>query len=66
MKHKRRVSPQATVGKQQPYDSVLKSLVSGHEQEILAFFLPGAKYIETLDIEALRTPLRLDRVYKVR
>jgi hypothetical protein len=50
----------------QPYDNILKSLFEGQEQQMLAYFLADAEYVDTLNIEVLRTPLRVDRVYKVR
>ena len=33
---------------------------------MIAYFLEGAEYVETLNIEVLRTSLRVDRVYKIR
>ncbi|MBO0779121.1 MAG: hypothetical protein J2P37_09880 [Ktedonobacteraceae bacterium] len=50
---------------QQAYDTVLKSMLEGHEQEVLPHSLAGVSYQETLTIETLRTPLRVDRVYRV-
>jgi predicted transposase YdaD len=50
----------------QPYDTLLKSLLEGQEREILSYFFPGVEYLETLNIEVVRTPLRVDRVYKVK
>jgi predicted transposase YdaD len=50
----------------QPYDSLLKLLIEGQECEILPQLWPGVEYIETIDIEVLRSPLRVDRVYIVR
>ncbi|MGB8344231.1 MAG: hypothetical protein WCD86_05065 [Ktedonobacteraceae bacterium] len=32
---------------------------------MLAYFLAGAEYVDTLNIEVMRTPLRVDRVYKI-
>lgn len=49
----------------QPYDSLLKLLIEGQEQEILPQFWPGVEYVETKDIDVLRSPLRVDRVYLV-
>jgi hypothetical protein len=40
-------------------------LIEGQETQMLPQFLPGAEYLETLDIEVLRSPLRVDRVYRV-
>lgn len=53
----------------QPYDNVLKSLLEGQEAEILPHLVPGMpdlEYVETLNIEFLRRPLRGDRVYRAR
>ena len=50
----------------QPYDNVLKSLFEGQERQMIAYFLVGAEYVETLNIEVLRTSLRVDQVYKIR
>jgi predicted transposase YdaD len=54
-----------TQEQQQPYDTLLKSLFEGQEEQVLPYFLDGAVYLETLDIEVMRTILRVDRVYKV-
>lgn len=51
---------------QQPYDNLLKSLLEGQEKQMLPYFVPGVEYLETLNVEAVRTPLRVDRVYLVR
>src|SRR5205085_7749517 len=61
----RRKRKQATQQQRQPYDNVLKSLIEGHEREMLPQFLHGAEFLEVLNVEVLRTPLRVDRVYKV-
>lgn len=49
----------------QPYDHMLKALVEGQEEQILPRLVAGVKYLATLNIEVLRAPLRVDRVYKV-
>jgi hypothetical protein len=51
---------------QQPYDNLLKSLLEGQEKQMLPYFIPDAEYLETLNVEVIRTPLRVDRVYLVR
>lgn len=51
---------------QQPYDNLLKSLLEGQEKEMLPYFLPGADFLDALNVELVRTPLRVDRVYKIR
>ena len=33
---------------------------------MLPYFLPGAEYLATLNVEVIRPPLRVDRVYRVR
>jgi len=65
-KGKRTLAEPSAAEQNQSYDTVLKSLFEGQEQQMLAHFLAGVEYLETLNIEALRTPLRVDRVYKVR
>ncbi|MGH2495458.1 MAG: hypothetical protein ACRDIV_12210 [Ktedonobacteraceae bacterium] len=51
---------------QQPYDNLLKSLLEGQEKQMLPYFVPGVEYLETLNVEVVRTPLRMDRVYLVK
>ena len=46
------------LAQQQPYDNLMKSLFAGNEQQAISAFLPGAKYLETLNIEVIRTPMR--------
>ncbi len=48
-----------------PYDSTLKLLMEDRENEVIPQLLPEAQYIETLNVEVLRDPLRVDRVYRV-
>src|SRR5450759_2433259 len=50
---------------QQPYDNLLKSLLEGQEKQMLPYFVPGVEYLETLNVEVVRTPLRVDCVYLV-
>ena len=50
----------------QPYDTMFKLLIEDQERELLPQFWPGVEYIETKDIEVIRSPLRVDRVYIVR
>ena len=33
---------------------------------MLPYFVPGAEYLETLNVEIVRTPLRVDRVYLIK
>jgi len=60
----KRKSTKSTPGKQQQYDNAIKSLLEDREAQMLSHFLPGSVYQETLTIEVMRTPLRVDRVYK--
>jgi len=60
----KRKSTASTPGKQQQYDNAIKSLLEDREAQMLSHFLPGLVYQETLTIEVMRTPLRVDRVYK--
>ena len=50
----------------QPFDNVLKSLFEGQEAEMLSIFLPEVTFLEVLNVEALRRPMRADRAYKVK
>jgi predicted transposase YdaD len=61
----RRTQKQARQDQQQPYDNLLKSLLEGQEKQLLPYLLPEVEYLETLNVEVLRNPLRVDRVYKV-
>jgi Trp operon repressor len=51
--------------KQQPYDSSMKALFQADAPEILPQILPGAIFVDKLDIEVLRPPQRVDRVYQI-
>src|SRR5581483_376458 len=51
---------------QQPYDNLLKSLLEGQEKQMLPYFVPDVEYLKTLNVEVIRTPLRVDRVYLVK
>jgi predicted transposase YdaD len=62
----KKVTAEASQVQQQPYDNLLKSLLEGQEKQMLPYFVPDAEYLETLNVEIVRTPLRVDRVYLVR
>lgn len=62
----KRASQETSADQQQPYDNLLKSLFEGQEKQLLPYFLPGAEYLTTLNVEVMRPPLRVDRVYKVK
>ncbi len=46
--------------KRQPYDSSLKSLLQEDPERLLPRLLPGAVYIEALDVEVLPPAMRSD------
>lgn len=49
----------------QPYDGSIKTIFKNDAANILPHLLPGTIWQETLDIEVLRSPMRVDRVYRV-
>ena len=59
----KKASDEASQEQQQPYDNLLKSLLEGQEKQMLPYFVPDVEYLETLNVEVIRTPLR---VYLVR
>ncbi|HLJ33578.1 MAG TPA: hypothetical protein VKU38_08005 [Ktedonobacteraceae bacterium] len=62
----KRASQESSANQQQPYDNLLKSVFEGQEKQMLPYFLPGAEYLTTLNVEVIRPPLRVDRVYRVK
>ena len=58
----KKVTDEASQDQQQPYDNLLKSLLEGQEKQMLPYFVPDVEYLETLNVEVVRTPLRVDRV----
>ena len=50
---------------QQPYDSTLKSLLEDQAREMISVLLEEAVYLQELGGEALKPPLRADRVYLI-
>lgn len=49
----------------QPFDNTLKFLFKEDAAEILPQLLPGITIVEVLDIEILRPPMRVDRVWRI-
>ncbi len=49
----------------QVYDATFKDWISQQAPTILPVLLPGARYEETLDIEIIRPPMRVDKVFKI-
>jgi len=50
---------------QQPYDQLMKDMFKEDTASLLAFLLPGATFLDLLDIEVLRPPMRMDRVCRM-
>lgn len=63
---RRRQSRRVTQEQQQPYDNVLKLLLEHQEAAMLPYFLDEVEFLEVLDLEVLKAPLRVDRVYRIR
>lgn len=51
--------------KSQQYDTSLKGWVQKQPAKILPELLPGAAYVEDLDIERIKPPMRVDRLFKI-
>ena len=51
---------------QQPYDQLMKDMFKEDTESLLAFLLPGATFLDLLDIEVLRAPMRMDRVCRMK
>src|SRR5690242_17811390 len=49
----------------QPYDSSTKGILHKYGPDLIPYLLPGATYLETLNIEVVRPTMRADRVYRV-
>jgi hypothetical protein len=49
----------------QPYDSSTKGILHKNGPDLIPYLLPGATYLETLNIEVVRPTMRADRVYRV-
>ena len=49
----------------QPYDSTTKGILHKNAPDMIPHLLPGATYLETLNIEVNRPTMRVDRVYRV-
>jgi hypothetical protein len=51
---------------QQPYDSSVKAIFQEDTASILPHILEGAVFIDVLDIEVMRPPMRADRAYRIK
>ena len=49
----------------QAYDSSLKNWINEQVPTILPLLLPGALYEEALNVETIRPPMRVDKVFKI-
>jgi hypothetical protein len=50
----------------QPYDTSFKGWITQQAPTILPVLLPGAVYEQTLDVEIIRSTMRVDKVFKIR
>src|SRR5205823_12334366 len=48
----------------QQYDTTFKDWIRTVAREVLPVLLPGAVYEETLDVEAIKPTMRMDKVFK--
>jgi hypothetical protein len=66
-KSKKKSTREKTAAQQhQQYDSSLKTWMSQQAATILPFLLPGVTYEDTLTVETIRAPMRMDKVFRVR
>jgi hypothetical protein len=52
--------------KAQRFDTSFKAWIRAHPSEILPQLLPGVTYVDTLDVEIIRSTMRADKVFKVK
>ncbi len=50
---------------QQPYDNSIKGIFKEDAEELIPNFLEDASFINVLDIEVLRPPMRSDSAYVI-
>ncbi len=51
--------------KVQKFDTSFKAWIRAHPGEILPWLLPGVIYVDTLDVEIIRSTMRADKVFRV-
>src|SRR5258708_26556212 len=51
--------------KAQRFDTSFKAWIRAHPRDILPQLLPGGTYVDTLDVEIVRSTMRADKVFKV-
>jgi len=52
--------------KAQRFDTSFKAWIRAHPREILPQLLPGVTYVDTLDVEIIRSTMRADKVFKIK
>jgi hypothetical protein len=50
---------------QQPFDATFKAWIKEQAPEILPLLLPGATYVEEIDVEVIKPTMRVDRVFRI-
>jgi hypothetical protein len=63
VKKKKNQPPQQE--QQQPFDATFKAWIKEQAPEILPLLLPGATYVEEIDVEVIKPTMRVDRVFRI-
>ncbi len=62
---RKRGQPRRKSRKAQRFDTSFKAWIRAHPRDILPQLLPGVTYVDTLDVEIIRSTMRADKVFKV-
>jgi len=62
---RKRGQPRQKSQKAQRFDTSFKAWIRAHPRDILPQLLPGVTYVDTLDVEIIRSTMRADKVFKV-
>lgn len=62
---RKRGQPGRKSQKAQRFDTSFKAWIRAHPRDILPQLLPGVTYVDTLDVEIIRSTMRADKVFKV-
>ncbi len=62
---RKRGQPRQKSQKAQRFDTSFKAWIRAHPRDILPQLLPGVTYVDTLDVEIVRSTMRADKVFKV-
>ena len=62
---RKRGQPRQKSQKAQRFDISFKAWIRAHPRDILPQLLPGVTYVDTLDVEIIRSTMRADKVFKV-